>query len=118
MNPEQLYTILLEDSRRQVQHNEKMHHCEGLAYRSHVCKLPIDMNEVLVTKRVFQRLSKKDKDYFIHEFNCSLNCRAFHMQFGHSRKFRQWFFDRVCDIYGRTHVDNWVESAPLKIRRI
>jgi len=118
MNKKQLYVILLEDPRRQVQVNGRVCNCEGQAYRPHVCKWPLDMNEVLITKRVFQKLSVENKFYFIHEFNCSLNCRAFHMQFGHSRGFREWFFDRVCDIYGRTHIDAWVENAPLKIRRI
>lgn len=118
MNKQQLYAILLEDPRRQVQVNGRLSNCEGQAYRPHVCKLPLDMNEVLVTKRIFQRLSKKDKGYFIHEYNCSLNCRYFHAEFGHSRGFREWFFDRVCNIYGRHHVDTWVENAPLKIRRI
>lgn len=118
MTPDQLYTILLEDPRRQVQVNGRVLNCEGQAYRPHVCKWPLDMNEVLVTKRVFQKLSKNNKAYFIHEYKCSLNCRAFHMQHGHSRGYREWFFDRVCSIYGRTHVDKWIEKAPLKIRRI
>ena len=118
MKAEQLYAILLEDTRRQVQLNGCLHHCEGLAYMPHICKPPLDMNEVLITKRVFQKLSKKDKDYFIHEYNCSLNCRYFHSAFGHSRGFREWFYDQVCSIYGRVHVDRWVENAPLKIKRI
>ena len=118
MNKNQLYVILLEDSRRQIRHNGRLYHCEGLAYKSHVCQGPLDMNEVLITKRVFQKLGDDDKDYFIHEFNCSLNCRAFHMQHGHSRGFREWFFDRVCSIYGRDHVNAWIDNAPLKIRKI
>ena len=118
MNKHQLYVILLEDPRRQVQVNGRTHHCEGLAYREHVCQFPLDMNEVLITKRVFQKLDDEKKDYFIHEFNCSLNCRFFHARYGHSRGFREWFFDRICSIYGRKHVDLWIENAPLKIRRI
>jgi len=118
MNKQQLYVMLLEDPRRQVQVNGRVCHCEGQAYRPHVCQGPIDINEVLFTKRVFQKIPKKDKAYFYHEYNCSPNCRWFHSRFGHSRGFREWFFDRACDIYGRTHVDTWVENSPLKIRRI
>lgn len=118
MNKQQLYAILLEDPRRQVQVNGRASNCEGQAYRPHVCKWPLDMNEVLITKRVFQRLSKKNKGYFLHEYNCSLNCRFFHSQFGHSRGFREWFLDHVISIYGKTSVDNWIEKMPLKIRRI
>ena len=118
MNKQQLYVILLEDPRRQVQVNGRVLNCEGQAYRPHVCQGPIDINEVLFTKRVFQKLPEKKKAHFYHEYNCSPNCRWFHSRFGHSRGFREWFFDRVCDIYGRHHVDTWVENAPLKIRRI
>jgi len=118
MNSQQLYVILLEDPRRQVQVNGRVSNCEGQAYKPHVCQGPLDINEVLFTKRVFQKLSEKKKQHFYHEFNCSPNCRAFHMQFGHSRGFREWFFDRVCSIYGRYNVDTWIEGAPLKIRRV
>ena len=118
MNKQQLYFILMEDPRRQVRVNGRVCHCEGQAHHPHVCQGKLDRNEVLITQRVFQRLSDEKKDYFFHEYNCSLNCRYFHRQFGHSRKYREWFFDRVCSIYGRKHVDLWIENAPLKIRRI
>ena len=118
MNKQRLYVILLEDPRRQVQVNGRTYHCEGLAYRHHLCQGALDRNEVLITQRVFQKLSDKKKDYFFHEYNCSLNCRWFHSGFGHSRGFREWFLDRVISIYGKTSVDNWIEKMPLKIRRI
>lgn len=118
MNKQQLRIILLEDPRRQVQVNGCVCHCEGMAYQPHVCQGALDRNEILITQRVFQKIDEKKKSYFFHEYNCSLNCRYFHRQFGHSKGYRDWFFDRVCDIYGRTHVDTWVENAPLKIRRI
>jgi len=118
VNKRQLYTILLEDPRRQVQVNGRVCNCEGQGYLKHECQGPLDLNEVLITKRVFQKLSDDDKDYFIHEFNCSLNCRFFHAQFGHSRGFRQWFLNRMVSIYGKISIDNWIENMPLKIRSL
>jgi len=110
--------VLFEDPRRQVQVNGCVCHCEGQAYLKHKCQSPLDMNEVLITRRVFQKLSDEKKSYFFHEYNCSLNCRWFHIKIGHSRGFRRWFMQHVSAIYGGANVANWVGNAPLKIRRI
>ena len=118
MDKRELYTILLEDPRRQVRVNGYVSHCEGQGYLKHKCQGGLDMNEVLITKRVFQKLSKKKKDYFIHEYNCSLNCRHFHQMAGHSRGFRRWFLQHVSAIYGGANVALWIGNAPLKIKRV
>lgn len=92
--------------------------CEGLEFKPHVCQGPFQINEVLIPKNIFQKLPKELHDYFYHPINCSLNCQTFHASHGHSRKFREWFKERVERIYGEEIVRDWIEQAPLKIRRI
>jgi hypothetical protein len=87
--------------------------CEGQEFEPH-----IKINEVLIPKNVFQKLPKKLRDYFYHPINCSLNCQMFHARWGHSRKFREWFRERVERIYGKDEVETWIQNAPLKLKRI
>ena len=99
-------------------------YCEGKRFDrevgrgEHYCIGPREVNEVLVTRRVFQKLSNTKKAYFFHEFNCSLVCRRFHQESGHSREFREWFEGFVRKIYSDEIIDDWIQGMPLKIKEI
>lgn len=74
------------------------------------------MNEVLYPRNIFQKLGKKDQDYFLlSPLNVSLCCGYSHTKWGHSREWREYFYDRACDIYGRIAVEQYVRNAPLKL---
>ena len=99
-------------------------HCEGRRFDAdtdrdpHLCVGKRDVNEVLITKRVFQKLSDDKKIYFFHEFNCSLVCRNFHQKYGHSREFREWFREFIDRKYGKEIVQDWLDKMPLKVKAI
>lgn len=96
--------------------------CEGQRFdmedgrEQHVCVGSREMNEVMITRRVFQKLPDDTKAYFFHEFNCSLVCQHFHQKWGHSREFREWFEGFVRRKYGDEVIDDWLRNAPLKIK--
>ena len=95
--------------------------CGGQLFVPHECVhprgLPLDVNEVLIPKSVFQKLPKSKQRYFYHKYNCALECRYFHSRFGHSRAYREWFKCYVSDLYGGTNVLEWMVQSPLKIKR-
>jgi hypothetical protein len=90
--------------------------CEGQSFRPHRCWEPLEMNEVIVTRRVFQKLPAVRQMHFFHRINCSINCRFFHTRFGHTRAYRLWFVERMADIYGWKSVEFWMATCPLKIK--
>lgn len=93
--------------------------CEGQSYKKHTCtddEYP-SMNEVLFTKNHFRGKPQKVKDYFANKINCTLMCSGSHTDFGHSHKFRVWFQKRMIKIYGIDAVTDFVDNAPLVIKR-
>jgi hypothetical protein len=105
---------LLEDKKRW---GTSINQCEGQAFRQHACSGGLHMNEVLYPRNIFSHMSAKEKEYFWHEFNCSINCAWFHEKYGHSRAFRKWFLRRLSYIYSGADVANYIGNAPLKIKR-
>ena len=95
--------------------------CGGQAYLPHKCVhprgLPLDVNEVIVPKSVFQKMPEKSQRYFYHKYNCDTCCRWFHAVHGHSRQYREWFKGYVSDLYGGTEVLEWLVRSPLKLKR-
>ena len=95
--------------------------CGGQLFVPHQCMhprgLPLDVNEVLIPKSVFQKLPKSKQRYFYHKYNCELCCRAFHQNFGHSKQYRRWFMEYVSGRYGGVEVANWLAGVPLKLKR-
>jgi len=97
-------------------------HCEGRRFDAetgrepHLCVGQRDVNEVLFTRRVFQKLPASKRVYFYHEFNCSIVCRNFHQKYGHSRTFREWFEKFIRRKYGDEIIDDWLRNVPLKIK--
>lgn len=103
---------LLEDPRR----TSSLHICEGREYRPHICRLGFDLNEVLYPRKVFQKLPRKKQAYFWSVYNCSINCRDFHIRYGHTKAYRQWHLEHMVDIYGLEKIANWCANAPLKMK--
>lgn len=117
MNRDDLRLLLLNDPRRKGSFGGHLFDCEGVDYVWHRCQGPLELNEVLIPRNIFQKLPEERQDYFYAPINCSLNCRFFHSSAGHSRNFRIWFRDRVDRIYGPTRVQLWIDFAPLKLKR-
>ena len=117
MNRDDLRLLLLNDPRRKGSFGGHSFDCEGVDYLWHTCQGPLDLNEVLIPRNVFQKLPEELRDYFFHRYNCSLNCRLFHVNAGHSREFRTWFRERMDRIYGEIEVQLWIDLAPLKLKR-
>jgi len=92
--------------------------CEGHQYKPHECHGRLEMNEVLIPRRVFQKLDPKRQAYFFHPINCSLNCSWFHTMYGHTRGWRDWFRTHVEGIYGKEAVDAFLAGAPLKLHMV
>lgn len=82
----------------------------------HVCQGALRLNEVIFTRDVIKHLTPAKKRYFWHAVNCSINCDKFHVEHGHSHKFRRWFLERVSQVYGGAEVANWIGNAPLKMK--
>jgi len=117
MNRDDLRLLLLNDPRRKGSFGGHQFDCEGVDYLWHTCKGPLAINEVLIPRNVFQKLPNELQDYFYNKHNCSLNCRLFHANAGHSREFRIWFRERMDRIYDETMVQLWIDQAPLKLKR-
>ena len=117
MNRDDLRQLLLNDPKRKGSFGGRLFDCEGMDYLYHRCQGLIELNEVLFPRNVFQKIREELHDYFYDKYNCSLNCRFFHANVGHSRNFRIWFRERMDRIYGKTEVQLWVDQAPLKLKR-
>jgi len=115
----ELRILLMEDPLRQVRlrsgTSEFVSHCGGQGYVRHDCSAGLHINEILVPRNVFQKIPKALHDYFLlSQINCGLNCGWFHKGLGHSRFYRNWFLDRVIEIYTEEVVENWIANMPLK----
>ena len=106
---------LLADHRRKGYYKDMVSPCEGQSYKLHYCNSGVqEMNEVIYSKQKFKGVPAKHKIQFYSVYNCSLNCRWFHTQHGHSRAFRDWFVERVVRIYG-DEVLEWASSLPMTV---
>jgi len=95
--------------------NKRHWECEGQRMISHECHGGLEMNEIFYPRNVFQKLPKSKQVYFWHEINCSLNCQWFHQAHGHSREWRDFWYDLQIERYGLDVVEAWVNDAPLKV---
>jgi hypothetical protein len=117
-NPrKQVKQDLFEDESRRIVVDGDICFCEGQKFKPHNCKGGIEMNEVLYTRSHIRHLTESEKTYFWHEINCSLMCTWSHIKFGHSSKFREWWVARVGNLYGARIVLEWIENAPVRIKR-
>lgn len=118
MNPRQkLKWDLIDDPSRRIVVEGAVHICEGQGHIEHRCKGGVEMNEAIFTRNHIKHLPASKKAYFWHEYNCSLNCTWFHRKHGHSSKYREWWISRVGDLYGIGKVLEWIERAPLQVKR-
>lgn len=117
-NPRELLKQeLLDDSARKVAVDGVIHVCEGQKFELHNCRGGIEMNEVLFTRNHIRHLTQSKKAYFWHEINCALVCTWFHQKMGHTSKFRNWWIARTGDLYGISTVLDYIEEAPVRIKR-
>ena len=105
----------MEDPRRQVRVDGRVCNCEGQAYVRHKCSSGLHINEILVPRNVFHQIAKELHDYFLlSEINCSLNCAWLNRGLGDSRFYRNWFLDRMIEIYTKEVVESWIANMPPK----
>ena len=114
---EELKYELLHDIKRLGFDGEHMSKCEGQSFRKHVCGGGIHLNEVIFTKGHFRGKPQKTKDYFADKRNCTNMCGNSHTDFGHSRDFRVWFQEHMIELYGIDAVTEFIDNAPLVIKK-
>lgn len=107
--------MTLLSSRRVVDAFGKVQACEGQAIVPHTCSGGLHMNEVFFTRKDVMKMTAKDKAYIFHEINCSIVCAHFHTEWGHSRKFREWFDKKQRKRYGDEAVDQYLLRFPTKL---
>lgn len=105
---------LLEE-RRVIDAFGKIQACEGQAIVPHICSGGLHMNEVFFTRKHVMKMATKDKDYIYDELNCSIVCGHFHTEWGHSRKFREWFELKQRERYGDEAIDAYLSQFPTKL---
>lgn len=88
--------------------------CEGTAFVPHKCNGPLELNEVIYQRNIFQKLPPSEWPPFFAEWNMSVNCRFFHATYGHRKAFRDWFLKRMVSIYGIETLQEWSEALPVK----
>lgn len=103
---------IVADLRRRGEHRL----CEGYGFKPHICSSSYDLNEVIYPRNRFQKLPLEKRLYFFHVYNCAINCHTFHMQHGHSRKYRDWHERMVKRIYGEDQIDEWIANSPLRYK--
>ena len=107
----------LMENRRYVDFDGVAHLCEGQLMIVHTCSHDVHMNETLFPKNIFSKLPNELKGYFYHKINCHLCCGKFHFSHGHSSRWRQFFYELQCERYGDDVVQEFIDNAPLKIKR-
>lgn len=105
---------LLNDLTRRIPVNNRLHICEGQGFKEHECLGGYEMNEVIFTRNHIRHLTDKQKEYFWSALNCSINCKWFHENYGHAKAFRDWFVNRMIEIFSKNNVAWYIKSAPLK----
>jgi len=115
LNPRKELKLELLDTRRVKGKDGEIHACEGQAFTRHVCSGGLHMNEVFYTRGHVMKMPAKDKQYINHEINCSILCGSFHTNWGHSRKFREWYEYIQRGRYGNHAVDTYLAEFPTKL---
>lgn len=113
-------TIAASSKRRQALGIGHVGGCEGVAYvghEGHACDGPLELNEVLIPRSLFQRMPQADQAYFFAEVNCSLVCQWFHARHGHTMAYRDWWERVAKRIYGAEAVWKFIAESPLKLKR-
>ena len=85
--------------------------CEGQGYKAHECNHIWHMNEVIFTRNHIQHLTDKQKEYFWSAMNCSINCDWFHTNHGHTKRFRDWFVNRMIDLFDKPSIGWYILTA-------
>ncbi len=117
-NPrKQLKRELMDDPSRRIVVDGDIHFCEGQKFKPHSCRGGIEMNESIFTRNHIRHLTQSKKAYFWDPINVSLVCTFFHRKFGHTSKFRNWWIRRAGDLYGISTVLDYIEEAPVRIKR-
>ncbi len=84
--------------------------CEGQEFKPHICTVGLEMNEVVFPRYRFQHKKKKsEREYFWNEVNVSMNCKWFHMMYGHTTAFKEWHMQKY-------DCEEFIRNAPLKVK--
>lgn len=115
-NPREALKLKLLDERRTVRDN-RIQSCEGQAFLAHECAGGLHMNEVFVTRGDVMKvhpLSARER-ILTQECNCSIVCQRFHWDWGHTRKFRDWYEKIQRERYGDDVMDKYLSRPWSKL---
>lgn len=93
---------------------DRLPFCEGTRYRAHDCSGNIQANHTFYRKN--DARSPKQKQYLDDAINISFVCQKAHTEFGHTKAFTKWFYQRQTGRFGKMTVDNYLAGWPGKIK--